>query len=658
MQRPPRRRDSRAVPKTGPADNAIESGTLSESVRLAENTTKVSSYRHWNLALSLASCFVCVLLGTLLMSLFSHAANGTGGFLFWVANGTLLAYLLLVPRWHWPAYLMVGFAALLGGAALTDGHLNFGIALQSSLNLCEVLFAAQALRPKSTVLPQFSDLGYLLRFLGYAVVAAPVAAGSIFTLFEVLVHHSSVRTAFFTWTVADGVGTAVTTPALVAIFQAGLKKDVNWRRDWIYPVLLVAVTLAAFAQSTLPLLFLVYPVLVLTLLRLGLAWSTLLLLFVAFSSGSLTWFGLGPFAALAILHYTDPSVLLQLFIATGMFILYSVSVAIEKQNATERKLSEIVNLHRLVTKNSRDVIIVADFDGSRSYVSDAVSTMGGWTPEELQNQGSLDLVHPLDKPLAVSAIRDVKNGGDGARLELRIRKVDGEYLWVESVLRTIRNPVTGVPKGILNIVRDISERKRAEQELQEAYRAVEALAETDALTRLANRRRFDHYLTSEWRRSMRDHTPISLLMIDADYFKSYNDTYGHTRGDSALKQIAEAAQDVVTRPGDLVARFGGEEFAVILPNTDSEGAAKVAHEICTALSDRRLAHTANPLGYLTLSIGFATTVASFGHHSVNLIETADQALYQAKKNGRNQVFDGNALWPVAEDGQSNGEVAR
>ena len=116
---------------------------------------------------------------------------------------------------------------------------------------------------------------------------------------------------------------------------------------------------------------------------------------------------------------------------------------------------------------------------------------------------------------------------------------------------------------------------------------------TDALTGLANRRRFDQYLATEWRRSMRDRQPLSLLMLDVDEFKIYNDTYGHQRGDSCLKQIAEACMDVVSRPGDLVARFGGEEFVVVLPNTQNEGALLIAGEICEALRSRRLPHSGN-----------------------------------------------------------------
>jgi diguanylate cyclase (GGDEF)-like protein len=189
----------------------------------------------------------------------------------------------------------------------------------------------------------------------------------------------------------------------------------------------------------------------------------------------------------------------------------------------------------------------------------------------------------------------------------------------------------------LNIVRDITDRKHAEQQLQEAYRAVEALAVTDPLTGLANRRQFDQRLTAEWRRSLRDRKPLSMLLLDVDLFKAYNDTYGHVRGDSCLKQIAEAAQDVVTRPGDVVARFGGEEFTIILPNTDNDGASLVADAVCEAVRTRNLLHSASPYERVTISVGCATILPSLGRSSIDLVELADKALYQAKRNGRNQV---------------------
>jgi diguanylate cyclase (GGDEF)-like protein len=259
------------------------------------------------------------------------------------------------------------------------------------------------------------------------------------------------------------------------------------------------------------------------------------------------------------------------------------------------------------------------------------------------NQKSTELIRPDDLPKAAAVVRQLNSGAEDAMIAARVRKRNGEYLWVESSLRVVRDPVTGAPTGILNMVRDITERKQAEQKLQEAYRAVETLAITDALTGLANRRQFDQCLTTEWRRGLRDRNPLAMLLIDVDLFKSYNDTYGHVRGDSCLKQIAEAALDAAARPGDLVARFGGEEFAVILPNTDSEGALQVANEICDGLRRRSLEHSTNPLGILTISVGCAAMVPSLGQHAIHLIELADEALYTAKRNGRSQVCTCNAM---------------
>jgi diguanylate cyclase (GGDEF)-like protein len=181
---------------------------------------------------------------------------------------------------------------------------------------------------------------------------------------------------------------------------------------------------------------------------------------------------------------------------------------------------------------------------------------------------------------------------------------------------------------------------------------VEALALTDGLTGVANRRRFDQYLTIEWRRSLRNPQQLSLLMLDVDLFKLYNDTYGHPRGDNGLKQIAEACMDVVSRPGDLVARFGGEEFVVVLPNTNSEGALQVANEICESLRNRRLPHTGNPFGIVTISIGCATLIPQAGMHAPDLIAMADHALYEAKHNGRNQVCVGSVLEERGEESKT------
>jgi diguanylate cyclase (GGDEF)-like protein/PAS domain S-box-containing protein len=635
-----------ALPRPNLSDKERERAKMRERAASITGRRRIPWLRKHGYAARLGGCFLAVTVATVFVG-FAPEVN-----LIWVANGVLLSYLLLSPRKRWTAFLSVGFAAQAAGTLLVNPHWQMSLIL-TALNLAEVLFSALLLRGRSFELPRFTDRAYLLRFIAFAVVAGPLAMGLIYALMSALWLHCNPGAALLRWTVADGLGAAVVTPACAAIFRARLKKTLSCGKDWIYVILCAAVTLAVFSQAHVPVPFLLYPFLLLVLLRMGLGWAAVATLFVAAVGSWHTIRGEGPFALSTPLSLLEPSILLQVFIAAAMFMLYSISVVLEQQKATESRLQEIAVLHKMVTENSRDVIVLADFEGHRSYVSPAAESVSGWTSEELLAMSSTELMHPEDVHKARAAVRELRAGSEGAMIECRVRKRDGEYLWVEAALRLVRDPVTGVPSGILDTIRDISERKRSEQQLQEAYRAVEALALTDGLTGLANRRKFDQYLTTEWRRSMRDRQPLSLLMLDVDLFKPYNDTYGHQRGDSCLKQIAEACMDVVSRPGDLVARFGGEEFIVILPNTESEGAMQVANEICEALRSRRLPHSGSPFGIVTISIGCATMIPEFGRHAPDLIAIADHALYEAKHDGRNQVCIGNPTEGRGEGTQSS-----
>ena len=596
----------------------------------------VLSVRRKRCFICLAECFLLTAGATIFVGL------GLDDNLIWVANGILLSYLLLAPRWRWNAYLVASFAAqLTARCVFHPERWRIGLLL-SLLDILEVSFAAWLLRRRSVELPRFTDRAYLVRFIGYAVLAAPLAAGILFSLVYSIMQHSAQWPAVRDWVTADGLGTAIATPACVAIFQTRLANAAELRKHWVYPAMLVVAAIAAFSQTRVPMLFLLYPLLILVLLRFGLGWASLASLFVAASGSWFTLRGVGPFAMETSFGKAGPSVLLQLHIASGMFMLYAVSVVLENLRSAEHKISEIASLHQLVLENSRDIIILADFDGNRSYVSPSAEKWGAWTADEIRQHKSLDLVHPEDRPKVEKALRDLHNGQDGLLIECRVCHRDGEPVWVEANLHAIRDPVTGAPKGLLNIVRNISERKAAEQELREAYRALETLAATDSLTRLANRRRFDQYMASEWRRALRSHLPLSLLLIDVDLFKSYNDSYGHLRGDNCLKEIADAALRAVTRSGDLVARFGGEEFAVVLPDTPNKGAMELAEQICAAICQLKLEHRSNPLGILTISVGCATAMPAMGRRPASLIQRADDALYAAKRNGRNQVCNADA----------------
>jgi diguanylate cyclase (GGDEF)-like protein len=164
-------------------------------------------------------------------------------------------------------------------------------------------------------------------------------------------------------------------------------------------------------------------------------------------------------------------------------------------------------------------------------------------------------------------------------------------------------------------------------------------ARIDGLTQIANRRRFDEYLLQEWRRHIRLHQPLSLLLCDVDHFKLYNDSHGHQGGDECLKSVAQAMNQCY-RAGDLVARYGGEEFAMVLPQTTAAGAVQVAERVRSALAAAAHPHASSPVsGQVTVSIGVASATPG-PHGPVDarlLIEEADRRLYLAKRLGRNQV---------------------
>ena len=176
----------------------------------------------------------------------------------------------------------------------------------------------------------------------------------------------------------------------------------------------------------------------------------------------------------------------------------------------------------------------------------------------------------------------------------------------------------------------LRERARAQEELVR-------LAGTDALTGLPNRRAFDERMDEEWRRARRANTALSLLFIDVDYFKAYNDTYGHALGDDALAAVAESIALTVRRPGDIPARYGGEEFVVLLPDTHMDGALHIAQSIRTRMETRAIAHRGSVLGRLTVSIGCATASPPGLGGAYGLLSAADQQLYEAKAAGRDCV---------------------
>lgn len=184
----------------------------------------------------------------------------------------------------------------------------------------------------------------------------------------------------------------------------------------------------------------------------------------------------------------------------------------------------------------------------------------------------------------------------------------------------------------------VKARVRTHLELKRKTDMLQKLSAMDGLTGIPNRRRFDETFEEEWRRCIREKGTISVVMMDIDYFKKYNDNYGHGEGDHCLRMVAAALAGATKRPADFVARYGGEEFVAILPGTDEKGARSLAEAMRHNVEDQNIEHAYSECaGHVTVSVGLATTTPAMGMARNELVKAADQMLYQAKQNGRNRV---------------------
>ena len=314
--------------------------------------------------------------------------------------------------------------------------------------------------------------------------------------------------------------------------------------------------------------------------------------------------------------------------------------------AAERVSSRSEAQYRLLADHAQDIIMRLDRSLRRTYVSPAIRTLLGHEPADLVGLSPRGLIHPDDWPAVLDLIAAAQEHGGNTEATYRVRHRDGHYVWVEGRYSTV--PEDG---GFIAVLRDITERKAAEERLAALNAELAHVAASDALTGLANRRRFDEALVAEWRRAARDGSRLSLLMIDVDRFKLYNDAYGHPEGDACLRAVAGALRDLVRRPGDLVARYGGEELAVLLPGTDPAGATTVAERCRGAVAALARPHGGNLAcgGIVTVSIGCATAGPSETRDAepATLVEAADIRLYEAKRTGRDRVVSEVPVAPVA-----------
>jgi len=304
---------------------------------------------------------------------------------------------------------------------------------------------------------------------------------------------------------------------------------------------------------------------------------------------------------------------------------------ISDRKATEAALIEGEKRYQALFTSNSEAVFIHSFteQGNPSNfieVNDAACASLGYSRDELLQLSPREII-PKDYRAPFNIPQKLTENGNATFEAFHLTK-DGRVFPVEVRTVLLDNTESNL---VIDFARDISDRKALEAKL-------ERLASMDYLTQVANRRQFDQYLEAEWRRGYREQTYLSLIMADIDYFKLYNDCYGHQVGDKCLQQVAGAIASCMKRPADLVARYGGEEFGIILPMTNVDGAVYMAETIRTAIKNLAIPHdrsTINPL--VTMSLGIASFIPTSEDFAI-LIEAADHALYNAKRSGRDRFY--------------------
>ncbi|CAG18967.1 GGDEF domain-containing protein [Photobacterium profundum] len=313
----------------------------------------------------------------------------------------------------------------------------------------------------------------------------------------------------------------------------------------------------------------------------------------------------------------------------------SLKTEIEKREVTEQTLAQRNNLLDTILSASQDPIGL--FNQHWVYVgcNESFAHSLGYTTETLLGKVVSDVLDPDKWELCRPIDEEVMAKGITSKTEDYVILEDGTPIWYEVAKSPYRDP-TNNSVGVLVMARDVTERKATEQQLADAIMDLQELSFIDSLTKVANRRSFDEQLRKLWHGHVREQQPLTLILCDIDYFKAFNDNYGHQQGDIALQEVAKVLRNVVQRGTDEVARYGGEEFAFLLPNTDLKGGEIVAANIHQELATKGLTHGySNVANTLTVSLGIASVIPLPSQDYGDLVGMADVALYKAKAAGRN-----------------------
>lgn len=585
--------------------------------------------------------------------------NGLHSFIYiWPLTGISLA--LILGNWDPGRLRYLHLVCSASGQAIA--YCMFGLAPVAALSLAvnqalEVWVCAATLSASVTCFDDLKQRANVLR-LGVVALAAPVLFMGIAAVPFASVTHTSVLFAWRMLVPADCLGIAIIVPSLLFPTSGEFRSLDKLRPQLVTSTPALAFFFAAviliFLQSSEPFLFLVFPPLVLLIFSMGLEGAAIALPSVAILACATLAYGRGPLWLDVRPTLPHRILIMQVFLATVVAVALAVGALLDERRRAERSAEENQSIFQTLIQNSEDMIVLSTLGGQQRFVSPAVAKITGWSPRDFVQMDYLHTMHPDDREASSAVLASLAAGKLNHTFRYRTRCKDGEYRWVEASIRGYRHAGSVDVAGYVSTIRDISAQKQTEDTLL-AERAVLSqekeqladLASRDELTQIPNRRAFNAALRQEAARHTRLGKPLALLMIDVDYFKLYNDRYGHQEGDKCLQALAQTMQACIGRVSDLAARIGGEEFAVLLPGTDEAGAVKVALDMLARVRRLNMKHIDSPFGRVSVSIGIAAWPSKFSTDVSFLIQQADRALYETKHNGRNnftvQADDPNVM---------------
>lgn len=578
--------------------------------------------------------------------------------LLWPVSGLVIGLALCSPYTHWRwAQRSVTAAGILIGAMAAGQSLRVAISW-AALTLADMLLAGRLIGPHIRSFEDLKKRDSILRFVAAATVA-PALSAIVVTLPLALHHGVPWLLVTSMSALSDSLGMAILLPAVLFVstgeYRVLRKIAPHLRSAGGACLLFLAITSGTFWQNRGPFLFIIFPPMMMVILLLGLEGAV----FSSIALSVIGWFATahahGPILLMRSSSSAIHVIILQVFIWVCLVTTLPVGALLDERRKAERGVLEAQTVYQLLMQNTNDAIVLSSTDGSRRYVSPAIEPLSGWSPQEYLKFERADIVHPDDRALVTLLDESLRAGKREHTLRFRLRQKAGGWRWVESTIRGYGNDSI---VGYVSTVRDISLQRQTEKAWQAERRALAEekqhlaeLAGTDALTGLLNRRGLEEAVRRNDRLGTK---PTAVLMVDVDYFKQFNDTYGHGAGDDCLKRLGAAILEQAARKDDLVARLGGEEFTVVLQGTDSAGAKTVADAILESLQAMAMEHSKSPLGFVSVSIGIAC------HNPVEaadfnlMLAQADQALYASKHKGKNRATcftsgtDGSPAIPANE----------